>query len=160
MVLSRMLASPDATERFGEALAPHLRGGDTIALSGELGAGKSLLARAIITTRLEALGRPEEVPSPTFTLVQTYDLGECEAWHADLYRLSGPGEVIELGLEDAFDTTICLVEWPEKLGSLLPERRLDVRLSEVPDDEAARWLTLEARGDGWQWLSELDRGAP
>ena len=155
-----MLACPDATERFGQALAPHLRGGDTIALSGELGAGKSLLARAIIATRLEALGRPEEVPSPSFTLFQTYDLGVCEVWHADLYRLSGPGEVIELGLEYAFDTAICLVEWPEKLGSFLPERRLEARLATVPEDEAVRWITLEASGDGWEWLSELDQGAP
>lgn len=112
------LPSPKATAARAAALAPLLRAGDTLLLSGELGAGKSHFARALIRARL---GDPAaEVPSPSFTLVQTYAAPEVEIWHADLYRLSGPDEVLELGLDDAFATAICLVEWPDRLGPAVP----------------------------------------
>uniref|UniRef100_UPI00286C803C tRNA (adenosine(37)-N6)-threonylcarbamoyltransferase complex ATPase subunit type 1 TsaE n=1 Tax=Tabrizicola sp. TaxID=2005166 RepID=UPI00286C803C len=82
--------------------------------------------RALIQTRL---GRAEDVPSPTFTLVQTYDGGGVEIWHTDLYRLSHPDEVWELGLRDAFSTAICIVEWPDRLGRHLPQDALRISLS-------------------------------
>ena len=91
-----------------------LRAGDCVLLEGPIGAGKTHFCRALIRARL---GREEDVPSPTFTLVQTYD-ADVEIWHADLYRLSHPDEALELGLEDAFASAICLVEWPERLGEL------------------------------------------
>lgn len=119
------LPTADSTDALGHALAPALRPGDAVLLTGTLGAGKSQLARAIIRARL---GRMEEVPSPTFTLVQTYDDAECDLWHADLYRLSHPDEVIELGLDEAFQTAICLVEWPDRLGRLAPENPIRVTL--------------------------------
>ncbi|MCU0903859.1 MAG: tRNA (adenosine(37)-N6)-threonylcarbamoyltransferase complex ATPase subunit type 1 TsaE [Tabrizicola sp.] len=119
------------TLELGRKLAGLARAGDVILLDGPIGAGKSALARAFIRARL---GEAEDVPSPTFTLVQVYDDGVTEIWHADLYRLSHPDEVWELGLDQAFDTAICLVEWPDRLGKHLP-----------PD---ALRLRLEAKGEG------------
>ncbi len=119
---ARRLTLPTAedTVALGRSLAPRLAAGDTVLLSGPIGAGKSLLARTIIQTRQAACGAVEDVPSPTFTLVQTYFAGPLEIWHADLYRLSGPDDVAELGLEEAFDTALCLVEWPDRLGDIAP----------------------------------------
>ncbi|MEZ5753432.1 MAG: tRNA (adenosine(37)-N6)-threonylcarbamoyltransferase complex ATPase subunit type 1 TsaE [Paracoccaceae bacterium] len=119
-----------ATAALGAFLAPRLAAGDCLLLEGPIGAGKSHLARALIRKRL---GRFEDIPSPTFTLVQTYDAGEVEIWHADLYRLSHPDEVLELGLEDAFSSAICLVEWPDRLGAHLPAGALHLKLSAEGD---------------------------
>lgn len=124
------LADEDATSAFGAALADHLQAGDCVLLEGPIGVGKSHLARALIRARL---GRVEEVPSPTFTLVQTYQAEDVEIWHADLYRLSHPDEVLELGLDDAFASAICLVEWPDRLGGHVPPDALRIRL--VTQDE-------------------------
>lgn len=126
MTLILHLATDDDTTRLGQTLAPLLAAGDTVLLSGPIGAGKTHLARALIQARL---GRAEDVPSPSFTLVQTYDAGEVEIWHADLYRLSQPDEVWELGLDHAFATAICLVEWPDRLGSHLPPDAVSITLS-------------------------------
>ena len=104
---SRDLPDPEATEALGRKLAALARPGDVVLLEGPIGAGKSCLARAFIRARL---GDQEEVPSPTFTLVQVYDDRGTEIWHADLYRLTHPDEVWELGLDQAFETSICLVE--------------------------------------------------
>jgi tRNA threonylcarbamoyladenosine biosynthesis protein TsaE len=111
------LADPHATEDLARTIAPRLRPGDTLLLAGPIGAGKTHFARALIRART---GHAEEVPSPTYTLVQTYDDGEAEIWHADLYRLSDPGEVTELGLDEAFEDAICLVEWPDRLAAPPP----------------------------------------
>lgn len=124
-VYSRDLPDPEATEALGRKLAGLVRPGDAILLEGPIGAGKSCLARAFIRARL---GDQEEVPSPTFTLVQVYDDRGTEIWHADLYRLTHPDEVWELGLDQAFETAICLVEWPDRLGRHLPPDALTVRL--------------------------------
>lgn len=122
-----------ATGRLGAWLAQHLSAGDCLLLSGQIGAGKSHLARALIRARL---GRMEDVPSPTFTLVQTYQ-ADVEIWHADLYRLSHPDELRELGLEDAFATAICLVEWPDRLGSLTPANPIRIALALLGEGRAA-----------------------
>lgn len=119
------LPDAGATEALGRKLAALARPGDVILLEGPIGAGKSCLARAFIRARL---GREEEVPSPTFTLVQVYEADEVEIWHADLYRLTHPDEVWELGLDDAFQSAICLVEWPDRLGGHVPPDALRVRL--------------------------------
>jgi len=154
------LAGPAGTERLAASMAPHLAPGDFVGLSGGLGTGKSVFARALIGTRLAALGRAEEIPSPSYTLVQTYDLGACELWHADLYRLGTPGEVIELGLDEAFERAICVIEWAERLGSTLPERRLMLELRFVPGEPDARIATLATHGSGWDWLpAAIDRAA-
>jgi tRNA threonylcarbamoyl adenosine modification protein YjeE len=147
------LADPAATDRLGAALAPYLRPGDVVALRGPLGAGKTALARALIRRRAALSGVPlDDVPSPTFTLVQVYDMPAASLWHFDLYRIAAPQEAWELGIEEAFETGISLIEWPERLGSLLPADRLDVRLA-MPDHGAGRRATLSGCGT---WARRLD----
>lgn len=133
--LTLPLPDADATARLGEVLADLLHAGDVVLLSGPIGAGKSHLARALIRARL---GRFEDVPSPTFTLVQTYQADDVELWHADLYRLSHPDEVAELGLFDAFDTAICLIEWPDRLGRHRPAKALQIDLASAGDGRIAQ----------------------
>jgi tRNA threonylcarbamoyladenosine biosynthesis protein TsaE len=115
------LADEGATSALASQIAARLGPGDTLLLEGEIGAGKSAFARALIRARL---GRMEDVPSPTFTLVQTYEDAVSEIWHCDLYRLTHPDEALELGLEDAFQTAICLIEWPDRLGDAAPASAL------------------------------------
>ena len=114
------------TQALGRALARHVRPGDVIALEGGLGAGKTTLARGFIQSLTSTA---EEVVSPTFTLVQLYETAVAPIWHFDLYRLQNPMDALELGLEDALAGGILLIEWPERLGALLPQRRLEVALS-------------------------------
>lgn len=150
------LGSEDATRDFATVLSPQLRAGDTLLLDGPVGAGKSFLARAIIQSRLARLGRSEDVPSPTFTLVQTYDLDTVELWHCDLYRLTDPAEAAELGLEEAFDQAICLIEWPDRLGSMTPPDALRIELRPDPRDAAnpdARLATFSGPPD---WARRLE----
>lgn len=128
------LATEDDTTLLGQALGQLLQAGDVLLLEGAIGAGKSHLARALIRGRL---GAAEEVPSPTFTLVQTYP-GQPEIWHADLYRLTHPDEVIELGLDEAFHTAICLIEWPERLGPILPDNPVRLRLTPLGEGRQAQ----------------------
>jgi tRNA threonylcarbamoyladenosine biosynthesis protein TsaE len=122
------------TAALGVRLARVARAGDAILLDGPIGAAKSHLARAFIRARL---GQGEEVPSPTFTLVQVYDGPGGEIWHADLYRLTHPDEVWELGLDDAFSRAICLVEWPDRLGGHVPGGALRLRLEQAGDGRRA-----------------------
>lgn len=139
-------ASPEDTaalaRRIGSSLAP----GDVLLLDGPIGAGKTHFARHLI---LSLLAVPEDVPSPTFTLVQTYDTRAGELWHADLYRLAAPDEIEELGLADAFGTAICLVEWPDRLGSLAPEDALTLRFEADPRDENRRRIRFEGTPARW-----------
>ena len=121
------LSTEAETAGLARRLAPRLEAGDTVLLSGPVGAGKSAFARVLIRARL---GDPQaEVPSPTFTLVQTYGEGADALWHADLYRLSHPDEVAELGLLAAMEEAICLVEWPDRLGPLAPASALHIDLA-------------------------------
>lgn len=118
------LPDADATAALGAALAPRLRRGDLLALAGDLGAGKTTLARGLIG----ALGHRGPVPSPTFTLVQHYETDPVPVWHFDLYRIGHPDEVIELGYDEARAEGIVLLEWAERLGADLPAARLDIAL--------------------------------
>ena len=127
--------------RLAYPLSQGLRPGIVVALWGDLGAGKTTFARIL----LQALvGKSIDVPSPTFTLVQTYDCIHGEVWHCDLYRLKYAEEVFEIGLEDAFHQAICLIEWPERLGYLLPRHRIDIAFKIV--DESTREITLNLIG--------------
>lgn len=145
------LADEAATARLGQALASLARPGAVIALGGSLGAGKSTLARAFI----RALTSPEEeVPSPTFTLVQVYEAPPALVWHFDLYRLENPDDALELDIEEAFAEGICLIEWPDRLGRHLPRRRLDLILSPGVT-ETARRATLTAHGPWAESIGEL-----
>jgi tRNA threonylcarbamoyladenosine biosynthesis protein TsaE len=136
------LADQAATEALARRLALAARPGDVLALSGPLGAGKSVLARAFV----RALTKPdEEVPSPTFTLVQHYDGAAGTVRHFDLYRVVQAEEALELGFEDGLEHSITLIEWPERLGGLLPGRRLEIALDDTGAPEARR-VRLAARG--------------
>jgi tRNA threonylcarbamoyladenosine biosynthesis protein TsaE len=128
------LPSTVATKRLAAQIGSVLQPGDTLLLTGQLGTGKTFFARSLIQSRLAALGLWEDVPSPSFTLVQTYELGPDTLWHVDLYRLSGPGDAVELGLDDAVDTAICLIEWPDRLGDLRPASAIDLTLTDAGDD--------------------------
>ena len=133
--MERALENEAATVELGRAIARRLRPGDAVCLRGGLGAGKTTLARAVI----RALTSPEEeVPSPTFTLVQAYDGGEFPLAHFDLYRLDSAREAEELGLDEALDTGAALIEWPERLGDAQPADRLDVELAVEGEGRRAR----------------------
>jgi tRNA threonylcarbamoyladenosine biosynthesis protein TsaE len=133
-----------ATEELARQLASILRAGDVIALDGDLGAGKTVFARALIRT----IGGEEiEVPSPTFTLVQTYDLPIFEIWHFDLYRLETPRDAFELDIEEAFAAGVSLIEWPGKLGDHLPSTRLGISF-EFAEESNARRVIITGY-DGW-----------
>jgi len=129
------LATEADTAALAESLAPRLAPGDAILLSGPVGAGKSAFARALIRARLQ--DPYAEVPSPTFTLVQTYEDENGTLWHADLYRLSHPDEVVELGLLTALAEAICLIEWPDRLGPLTPASALRIDLAPEGEGRSA-----------------------
>ncbi|MEM6758903.1 MAG: tRNA (adenosine(37)-N6)-threonylcarbamoyltransferase complex ATPase subunit type 1 TsaE [Pseudomonadota bacterium] len=136
------LPEPQVTDQLGIALGSVLHAGDIVLLSGDVGAGKTHLARALIASLLAA---PEDIPSPTFTLVQTYETRAGPLWHADLYRLSDASEIEELGLSDAFETAICLIEWPDRLGEV-PTQALNIHLQEKG---GGRQATLSWASGAW-----------
>lgn len=146
------LPDPAATARLGALLAPLAQDGDVIALSGDLGMGKTAFARAFIAARVGAV----DVPSPTFNLVLTYEPGDGGPmiWHFDFYRLEKPGEVWELGLEDALADGISVMEWPERIGSLLPDGALRVMFAQHGQ---GRLATVQAPG---AWADRLAALAP
>ncbi len=146
--LSIPLPDEAATERLGARLGALLQPGDFVSLSGDLGAGKTALARAAVRARLGDW--QEEVPSPTFTLVQTYEAPDLLITHVDLYRLDRPEDAAELGLGDALDEGALLVEWPDRLGRL-PQDRLDISIRLVGEG-GAREAHLTGHG---QWAARL-----
>jgi tRNA threonylcarbamoyladenosine biosynthesis protein TsaE len=140
------LADEAATARLGAAIARALRPGEAVCLSGPLGAGKSTLARALV----RALTTPrEDVPSPTFTLVQFYEGDRLKIAHFDLYRLTDPDEAYEIGLDEALDEGAAVIEWPERLAGRLPPDRLDVEIAIEGAGRAAR-LTPHGVWEGRQ----------
>ena len=143
------LPDADATTRLGRAFGGIVRPGDTLLLDGPVGAGKTHFARSLIRS---ILPEPEDIPSPSFTLVQTYDTTRGPLWHTDLYRLSDASEVEELGLTEAFETSICLVEWPDRMGDT-PPHALTLGFQHAGD---GRTVTL-----AWQagdWAQRLETG--
>ncbi len=129
------LADEAATARLGAALSGLLRKGEAICLSGPLGAGKSVIARALIRALCPAEG---DVPSPTFTLVQYYPGPAFPIAHFDLYRLTSPDEAFEIGLDEALREGAAIIEWPERLGHHLPHDRLDIELTHEDETRRAR----------------------
>ena len=145
-MLPKAVDLPDlaAPGRRARQAAASLRRGDAGGLIGSIGAGKTTFARALIQGRQRDAGlRPETVPSPTFTLVQVYERPAPPVWHFDCYRLTAPEEAVELGLEQALGEGVALVEWPERLGGFLPDRRLDIAFEIACGD--ARCARIEDR---------------
>lgn len=147
ITLYRNLSNLSATEKLANSLAPLLQKSDVIALYGELGAGKTSFARALI----KKLGYKGEVPSPTFTLVQTYNIKSINVWHFDLYRILDPDELIELDIEEAMRQSVLLIEWPQRMGNRLPNNRLDIKLN-YTENEIGRMAIITGHG---HWSSRL-----
>lgn len=143
--------NPEDTATFARQIASHLKPGDIILLEGHIGGGKTHFARSLIQSLLQT---PEDVPSPTYTLVQTYDTPAFEIWHCDLYRLSHPDEVFELGLTEAFETAVCLVEWPDRLGDLAPSHSLTIEF-EASETLEHRSITVTYTNPRWDFLSDI-----
>lgn len=148
------LPDQEATRAFGSRLAGLIRPGDVIALRGVLGAGKTELARALIRARA---GAAIEVPSPSYTLVQDYRIGDLVIRHIDLYRIADPAELLELGLDALAAGEAWLIEWPERAEAALPPDRLDVELRQG-DAPNARIADVTA-GRGWEERLDTLRGA-
>lgn len=149
-VLRITLPDEGRTQRLGRDLAALVRPGDMITLSGGLGSGKTALARALIQAHLARFGLDEDVPSPSFTLVQTYESPELLLSHVDLYRIEDEAELAELGLADALDEGVLLVEWPEKAEDALARLRavrLDIKLEIM--EEGAREARLSPASAAW-----------
>ena len=141
-----------ATAALATRLARLVRRGDVIALKGELGAGKTSFARAFIRARA---GHDEVVPSPTFTLMQVYELPDLSIWHFDGYRLRDPEEGWELGIEDAFRDGVSLIEWPERFGPLIPQRRLEITFEHRGSHGAAAEARRAIIDPGPEWAVRL-----
>jgi len=147
------VADENGTRAAAARLAAVLAPGDIVALDGTLGAGKTAFARALINA---LPGPAEDVPSPTFTLVQTYPRGDLEVWHFDLYRLEDPEEAYELGIEDAFADAVSLIEWPDRLGGLLPAGHLKVTMT---GDASRRRFVISGNARWAERLNGIFEGA-
>lgn len=147
MMASLQLTDEAATAALGAQLAAVLRCGDIVRLSGDLGAGKSTLARGII----RELTGADDAPSPTFTFVETYDAPDFRVWHFDFYRLEKPEDVWELGLEEALEDGAVIIEWPERAEAFLPDGALNVRL------DIAGGMRQASITAGRQWKARLEQ---
>lgn len=151
--LSRALRAVEVDEKNLAMLAGIVAGSarrkDVVTLTGDLGMGKTSFARGFIRARA---GDAIEVPSPTFTLVQVYEIGDTPVWHFDLYRVTEPGELVELGFEEALGSAIALIEWPERIMGALPPDRLEIAIE--PGSRAqSRMVDFVGRGD---WAGRLE----
>lgn len=147
-----ILNSEGETALLARQVASMLQPGDTITLAGALGAGKTTFARALIQSLLP----DEEVPSPTFTLVQTYDGPKFRITHADLYRIKSKRELRELGFDEALDDGVLMIEWPDRMSELLPADRLDI-IMEVDEGVEERRTKLIGRGTWAARMRQLER---
>jgi tRNA threonylcarbamoyladenosine biosynthesis protein TsaE len=131
------IATSDDMEELGALISGRLSIGDVVCLDGPLGAGKTTLARGLIRAWTQTA---EEAPSPTFSLVQTYEGTRGALWHCDFYRLNRADEAIELGLEEAFEGAVTVIEWPERITEFLPLRRLEIEIAFTQDGRRV-WVT-------------------
>lgn len=154
ITLTRQVHSAEETAQLARTIAPVLKSGDCLLLEGPIGAGKTHFARALIQS---VLLEPEDVPSPTFTLVQSYDTVLGGLWHCDLYRLSHSEEAYELGLEEALESAICLIEWPDRLESAQPDTALTLRFA-LTGQEGVRIIVASGKSERWGKLLEVFGG--
>ena len=149
--LEIFLPTEEDTKQVGKRLAHIAKTGDVFAIYGTLGMGKSVLARGFI----QELSKAEEVPSPTFTLLQTYQASIFDIYHFDLYRIKQPEEIFEIGVEEAFYSGVSLIEWPEKMGEYLPK---DVFMLELKPFGSGRKLTVKTNSkEKYSRLSSMER---
>ena len=134
------LANERETLALGAQVIKSLSHGMTVTLRGDLGAGKTTMVRGMLQSVLGDI----DVPSPTYTLVQTYELPKFEFWHCDMYRLAQPDDGYELGLIEAFEEAVCVVEWPDKIAPLLPKDVVDI---DIQFDGEGRLAKLTGFGD-------------
>ncbi len=146
MRVTLSMQTPDQTALLAGRIGALVRPGDCLLLDGPVGAGKTHFARHLIWSLMQVR---EDVPSPTFTLVQTYETLAGELWHADLYRLGTLDEIEELGLVEAFDQAICLIEWPQLLGSLTPHSALTLIFQTDSANENTRHISFYATDARW-----------
>jgi tRNA threonylcarbamoyladenosine biosynthesis protein TsaE len=144
--------TPSETRRLGERIGRRLRGGDVVLLSGELGAGKTVLAQGIA----RGLGVADPVKSSSFVIMNEYDGASLRLYHADLYRLEDPAQVAELALDELASRGVLVVEWPERAGAEMPEERLMVRLAY----EGAKGRVIEIEGVGERYGDLAERLRP
>ena len=144
------LENENATRLLASQLADLARPKDILALNGDLGAGKTTLARAFI----RAIGGDCEVPSPTFMLVQVYEFSSINIYHFDLYRIEDYEEIIELGVEEAFSDGVSLIEWPDRMGNYIPLERLDISLNSSLDEDCREVILV---GHGASWIKRLSK---
>jgi len=143
------------TEEIAKKLAEIAQPGDVVALHGDLGVGKSVFSRSFIRALTTA---DEEVPSPTFTLVQIYETEEAELYHFDMYRLENPDDGVELGIEEAFADGVSLIEWPSNLGRYLPWDCLNIEINHGDTGETSRTMNVSSEGNWMLRLKELSIG--
>ena len=148
-----IIKSEKDTINLAKKIGPLLKKKDIVALNGDLGAGKTFFSRALI--RNLSNNDNQEVPSPTFTLVQFYDLPEFTLWHFDLYRIKHPEEVYDLGWEDACYDGVVLVEWPQKLEHLTPKDRLEIEIS-FEENSSNRIALIKGHGEMEERLNGID----
>lgn len=150
-ILQKLCSDLNATQNFAKDMASIAQRGDTFALRATLGAGKSAFARAFV----QSLSPTDDVPSPTFTLLQTYPAKDFDIYHYDLYRLKSPEEIWELDIEEALYSNVTLIEWPEKMEMYLPRDRFDVSIDVLQNN--ARLFTISTNSaDKMQRLQSLD----
>lgn len=137
--MQEILKNEQGMQDFAREFAKDVQAYSTILLSGGLGAGKTVFARALIQN---LVGDDVDVPSPTFTLVQTYEGKTGLIYHFDLYRIEDPEEIYELGWEDAMADGIAIVEWPERLGEFLPETYTHIKIETMPDNQDGRIIKV------------------
>ena len=144
--------TPKKTLVLSTLFSKLLRAADSVLLFGDIGSGKSFFARGVIQNMMINQNiRVQEVPSPTFTIVQTYDLLLPSVWHIDLYRVLDADEIFELDLEDGFETGICLIEWPGKLGDRIPKRNISITFESAELNQDMRTVTVEFNGVVWNY---------
>lgn len=147
------ISSLGDTEKLAKKIASLLKAGDVIELIGDLGAGKTTFAKFLIR---HLVGEDTEVTSPTFNIVQLYDARGFTIWHFDLYRLKSPHELFEIGLDEALDLGVSLIEWPEIASYMLPKERLVIKLFSGKNDE--RVVLLEGSGKWLELIGTIQNG--